>query len=68
MKKLFLSMMLLALPFLASAQVVEVDGIYYQLTSGNQAQVTYEGTDYNSYSGEVVIPEKFTYNGVEYSV
>ena len=68
MKKLFLSMMLLALPILASAYDCQVDGIYYELRSGNQAQVTYKSTDYNSYSGEVVIPEKFTYNGVEYSV
>lgn len=44
---------------------VEIDGIYYDL-SGNKATVTYK--DYNSYSGEVVIPESFTYNGITYSV
>ena len=53
---------------LVSAYDCQEDGIYYNLISGNQAQVTYESNNYNSYSGEVVIPEKFTYNGVEYSV
>ena len=78
MKKLFLSMMLLALPLLVSAYVaydVEVGGIYYLLNkSKNTAIVTYQknGTYwpnyYSDYSGSVVIPEKFTYEGVEYSV
>ena len=62
-------MMLLALPILASAYDCQVDGIYYNLIpKGNVAEVTFENTNYNSYSGEVVIPEKFTYEGVEYSV
>ena len=69
MKKLFLSMMLMALPILARAYDCQVDGIYYNLIpKGNVAEVTFENTNYNSYSGEVVIPEKFTYEGVEYSV
>ena len=66
MKKLFLSIMLLALPILASAYDCQVDGIYYNLIpKGNLAEVT-NGDTY--YSGSVTIPEKFTYDGVEYSV
>ena len=66
MKKFFLSMMLLALPLLASAYDCQVDGIYYNLIpKGNVAEVTSGDT---KYSGSVTIPEKFTYEGVEYSV
>ena len=73
MKKLFLSTLLLALPLLASAYDCQVDGIYYNLIpKGNVAEVTYQkvenGYPYSDYSGSVVIPEKFTYEGVEYSV
>ena len=73
MKKLFLSTLLLALPLLASAYDCQVDGIYYNLNSEKKtAEVTYqkvENGNYSSdYSGSVVIPEKFTYEGVEYSV
>ena len=66
MKKLFLFTLLLALPLLASAYGCQVDGIYYNLIpKGNAAEVT-RGD--NKYTGDVVIPEKFTYRGVEYSV
>ena len=54
---------------LHTSAAVEVDGIYYSINSSTkEAEVTYKNTNYNSYSGEVVIPEKFTYEGVEYSV
>ena len=64
---------MLALPLLASAYDCQVDGIYYNLIpKGNVAEVTYRGIRngnyYSDYSGSVVIPEKFTYEGVEYSV
>ncbi len=66
MKKLFLSILLMALPLLASAYDCQVDGFYYNLIpEGILAQVTSGDTHY---SGSVVIPEKFTYEGVEYSV
>ena len=73
MKKLFLSTLLLALPLLGSAYDCQVDGIYYNLIpKGNMAEVTYQKFEndiyYSDYSGSVVIPEKFTYEGVEYSV
>ena len=74
MKKLFLSMMLLALPILASAYDCQVDGIYYNLNSEEEtAEVTYQSKDlYDNitsvYSGSVDIPERFTYEGVDYTV
>ena len=50
----------------------EVDGIFYNKTSGNTATVTYEGdtwnSNYNEYSGNVVIPSSIDYNGTTYSV
>ena len=46
----------------------EVDGIYYNLIKAKVAEVTYKDDNYNSYSGEVVIPEKVAYEGVEYPV
>ena len=48
----------------ASADVVEVDGIYYDI-SETTATVTYGD---NEYSGDIVIPESITYNGSKYSV
>ncbi len=76
MKKLYLSMMLLVLPILASAYDAEVDGIYYNLNpSIKEAYVTYqdyfsgiEDRYYSDYSGSVIIPEKIVYDGVEYTV
>ncbi len=74
MKKIFLSTLLMALPLLASAYDCQVDDIYYNLfPERNVAEVTYQGTDQwgyakSDYSGSVTIPEKFTYEGVEYSV
>ena len=66
MKKLFLSTLLLALPLLASAYDCQVDGIYYNLVP--KAAVAEVTSGDNKYTGDVVIPEKFTYEGVEYSV
>ena len=67
MKKLFI-FLLAFLPLLASADPVEIDGIYYYLNSKtNQAEVT-EPTNNYRYSGKVTIPSTVTYNGTEYSV
>ena len=58
--------LLLFMPILASAYDAEVDGIYYSLfPEKNVAKVTFSPS---GYSGSVDIPEKFTYEGVEYSV
>ena len=46
----------------------EVDGIYYNLIKGKVAEVTYKDQVSNSYSGDVNIQEKITYEGVDYPV
>ncbi len=66
MKKSLLLLVLMLLPMVASADAVEIDGIYYNLVSkAKAAEVT---SNPKKYSGEVVIPEKVTYNGIECSV
>ena len=66
MKKKLLSILLTLLPLLASADAVEIDGIYYNLiTKGKVAEVT---SKEGGYSGDLVIPKTVTYNGVEYTV
>ena len=56
---------MMLLPMVASADAVEIDGIYYNLIKGKIAEVT---TNPDKYSGEVIIPSTVTYNEVEYSV
>ena len=73
MNKIFLLLTLLCLSLSARAHDAEVDGIFYNLDTANKtATVTYKGDKYNSYSneysGDVVIPETVTYNGITYSV
>ena len=73
MKKYFLLLTLLCLSLSARAHDAEVDGIFYNLDADNKtATVTFQGDNYdsynNEYSGDVVIPETVTYNGITYSV
>ena len=57
---------MILLPLVASADAVEINGIYYNLVSKiKEAEVTQNP---NKYTGSVVIPEKVTYENVEYSV
>ena len=62
------TLLLLALLLPASAASFDfmVDGIYYNI-NGNEASVT-KGNGYESYSGDVAIPETVTYDGVTYTV
>ena len=67
MKKQLLLFMFMLVPMLASADAVEINGIYYNLIAKvQQAEVTKKPS--GKYTGSVVIPEKVTYDGVEYSV
>ena len=73
MKKIFLLLILLLCTSMAWAHDVEVDGIYYNLNQTNKtAAVTFKGSSYDSYdyeyTGKVVIPENFIYDGITYSV
>ena len=62
--KLTLVLLALLLPANATAYDFNVDGIYYNI-NGNNATVTYY---FNSYSGDITIPETVTYNGTTYTV
>lgn len=65
MKKLLLSL-LLVLPLIASAYDVRIGGIYYNLKSEEKVAEVTKGD--SKYYGAVNIPEKFTYEGNEYTV
>lgn len=45
-------------------------GVYYNITSSSAKTVgvTYKNTSYSSYSGDVIVPETITYNGMVYTV
>ena len=74
MKQTFLSILLMLLPLLASAETVEINGIWYNLVNISKvktAEVTrnpnldlYSG----SYWGDIVIPKTVTYEGLDYTV
>ncbi|MBO5466768.1 MAG: leucine-rich repeat domain-containing protein [Prevotella sp.] len=74
MKKLKSILVMLLCCVSSSAEDFSVDGIYYNIVSSEDlvVEVTFRGDNPNSYSneytGNVVIPEKVTYNGKTYSV
>ena len=77
MKKQLLLLVAILLPMVASADPVEINGIYYNLvTKARQAEVTSNPNYYESggiiftytYSGNIVIPETINYNNITYSV
>ena len=62
--RIFTLIMSLFVATMAFAYDAEIDGIYYNLDAENKiAEVTFGG-----YSGNIIIPEKVTYNGIEYTV
>ena len=54
----------------ANAHDFEVGGIYYNITSSTDltVEVTYKGSSYNSYRGDIIIPSAVLYNGNTYTV
>ena len=69
MKKVLLSILLMLLPMMASADPVEIGGIWYNLIpKGKVAEVTRNPNGDGLFSGDIVIPEKIKYEGVEYIV
>lgn len=71
MRKLLSLFMTLCVCVSVFAYDAKIDGIYYDLynnSDGARATVTYRDQNYNSYSGEVVIPATIEYNGTEYAV
>ena len=45
-----------------------VDGIYYMLSTETDVKVTYKDTNYNSYSGDVTLPDSVIMDNVTYNV
>lgn len=68
MRKRFLSLLLLALPFVANAEKTQINKIWYKLFAETQTVEVTSPTDYSKYEGDITIPGKVTHNGVEYSV
>ena len=66
-KQVLLFSLMLLFPIVASADAVEINGIYYNLITkdGNWAEVT---NNPNNYSGEIVIPESVEYESATYRV
>ena len=74
MKKIFTLFLVLVATTALWAHNFSVGGIYYNILTDktNEVEVTFRGSDYNSYSneysGSVTIPSTVTYNGTTYSV
>lgn len=72
MNKSFISFLLIILPMLASAEHVEIDGIWYNLVPNAQEAEVIKNPNDNSiaarYSGQIDIPTSVTYNDIHYSV
>lgn len=67
MKKLLYFFLLLGIQFNSNAYDFVSGGIFYNI-SGSNVTVTYETSSYNSYSGDVVIPEFVYHNSTKYTV
>ena len=69
MKQIVFLFSLLLLPMAASAEAVEIDGIYYNLVSKiKEAEVTTKPDQEGWYRDTVNIPSTVVYNGAEYRV
>ena len=69
MKKQLLLLAMILLPIVASADAVEINGIWYDLdSSAKTAEVTNNPDNQSKYTGNVVIPESVIYKNVSYSV
>ncbi len=66
MKQTLLSFLFALLPIVASADAVEIDGIYYNLISKVKTAEVTKNPSY--YFGDIIIPESVSYDGVEYRV
>ena len=66
MKKLFIFIVLSVLSKVASAESVEVNGVFYNLVP--KAKIAEVTGNPNGYEGELTIPPKIIYESVEYSV
>ena len=67
MRKL-LFLILTLIPMTMSAYDALINGIYYNRVSETEVEVTYKYNKYNSYSGDIVIPERVFYKEKEFVV
>ncbi len=66
-----ITLLLLAMPFVASAYDFELNGVYYVYTDihNKDVFVTYKDNNFNSYSvSTITIPESVFYDGTEHAV
>ena len=69
MKKFLSFCLLLATSVSLFAYDARIDGIYYNFNGNDHtATVTYRDQNYNSYTGNVVIPAMVEYDGIKYAV
>ena len=66
MKKIYFVFLMMLLPLAASADAVEIDGIYYAFNA--EAKTAAVTVNPNKYSGDVVIPSTVSYNDEAYTV
>ena len=66
MKKQLLLLVLVMLPLVASADAVEINGIYYNLNTDDKVAEVTRNPD--EYADNIVIPGSFNYDNVAYSV
>ena len=66
MKKFYLLFLMMLLPLAASADAVEIDGIYYAFNA--EAKTAAVTVNPNKYSGDIVIPSTVSYNDETYPV
>ena len=67
MKKQLLLVLLAILPMMVNAEIIEIDGLRYNIISKVKAAEVYLSSG-TSYSGDIIIPSTVTYEGVEYKV
>lgn len=68
MKKVIPILFLLLTTILVKAEEVEIDGIWYYLTTEPQSAELIMPPPHNWYEGDITIPEKVTYNEIDYKV
>ena len=68
MKKLYLLLLLTLLTLVANADPVEIDGIYFNLDMSSENKTASVARNPHNYSGDIVIPESVSFEGVTYIV
>jgi len=68
MKKQLLVVLLMFLSVIASAEEVEINGLWYNLVPKAKIAEVIQYKNEQKYKGDVVIPDAVTYEGINYSV